>query len=186
MKKWEIRGRRKVYENRIFTMSTLDCFHPEKNVSWDFHVIDTYNWINVIGLTDNDEFILVRQHRLGTNEFSIETPGGVIEEGEDPETCALREFGEETGYAGRSIHLLKTLRVNPAIMGNRISFYYIDGCVKTCAQNLDEAEDIEVLAIPAERVIKMVKDGIIDHSIVLTGLGLYFLSEYNRFGKVIL
>lgn len=186
MKKWEIRGRRRVFENRIFTMNTLNCFHPEKGVSWDFHVIDTFNWINVIGLTDKDEFILVKQHRLGTDELSIETPGGVIEEGEDPETCAIREFIEETGYTGRSIHLLKTLRVNPAIMGNRISFFFIDGCVKTGTQDLDEAEDIEVLVIPVQRLIEMVRAGEIDHSIVLTGLGLYFLSEHNRFGTVML
>ena len=69
-------------------------------------------------------------------------------------------------------------------MGNRISFYFIDGCVKTGAQSLDEAEDIEVLALPASRLIEMVRDGSIDHSIVITGLGLYFLSEYNRFGAV--
>ena len=184
MKKWEVRGENKVFENRIFTVTSKSCFHPEKKVAWDFHVVDTYNWVNVIGLTEEDEFILVRQHRLGTDEFSIETPGGVVEPGEEPEACAVREFSEETGYSGRSIHLLKSLHVNPAIMGNRISFYFIDGCVKTGAQSLDEAEDIEVLALPASRLIEMVRDGSIDHSIVITGLGLYFLSEYNRFGAV--
>lgn len=186
MKKWQVRGTEKVFENPIFTINTKKCYHSGKNVSWDFHVIDTYNWINVIGLTDDDKFVLVRQHRLGTGEISIETPGGVIEAGEDPEACAIREFREETGYTGRSIHLLKSLMVNPAIMSNSISFYFIDGCVRTSPQDLDEAEDIEVLTIPAEQVAEMVRDGRINHSIVVTGLGLYFLSGYNRFRGVVL
>jgi len=184
MKKWEVRGTEKVFENRIFTVTSKNCFHPDKKVSWDFHVVDTFNWVNVIGLTDSDEFVLVKQHRLGTDELSIETPGGVIEPGEEAEACALREFTEESGYTGRSIHLLKSLQVNPAIMGNRISFYFIDGCVKSRAQKLDEAEEIEVLTVPARELVEMVRNGVISHSIVITGLGLYFLSEHNRFGTV--
>lgn len=184
MKKWEVRGTEKVFENRMFSVTTKKCFHPEKNVSWDFHVVDTFDWINVIGLTPDNRFVLVKQHRLGTDEFSIETPGGVVEPGEDPAECAVREFREETGYEGKSVHLLKKLRVNPAIMGNNISFYFIEGCVRTSCQKLDEAEDIEVLLLDAGRVTGMVRDGSISHSIVITGLGLYFLSGHNRFERV--
>ena len=184
--KWNIRGKDKVFENRIFTINNKSCLHPEKGVEWDFSVIDTYNWINVIALTDDDRFVLVRQHRLGNDELSIETPGGVIEEGEEPVDCALREFREETGYGGRSIHLLKSLWVNPAIMSNRISFYFIDGCEKLSEQELDEAEDIEVITPRIDELLVMLKSGAINHSLVITGLGLYFLSEHNRFGRVVI
>ncbi len=184
MKKWEVRGAKKVFENRMFSVTTKNCFHPEKNVSWDFNVVDTFDWVNVIGLTPDNRFVLVRQHRLGTDELSIETPGVVVEPGDDPETCALREFREETGFEGTSVHLLKKIKVNPAIMGNSISFYFIDECVRKTSQKLDEAEDIEVLLVDAERVTEMIRDGSIDHSIVITGLGLYFLSGHNRFKNI--
>lgn len=184
MKKWEVRGTEKVFENRMFSVTTKNCFHPEKKVPWDFHVVDTFDWINVIGLTPDNKFVLVKQHRLGTDELSLETPGGVIEPGEDAALCAVREFREETGYEGSSVHLLKTLQVNPAIMGNHISFYFIDGCVKTGSQKLDQAEDIEVLTLDVDQLAGMVRDGSINHAIVITGLGLYFLSKYNRFGMM--
>ncbi len=186
MIKWKIRDTKKIFENRIFTINSNYSLHPEKGIEWDFYVIDTFNWINVIALTDDDRFVLVKQHRLGNDELSIETPGGVIEEGENPEACALREFREETGYEGRSIHLLKSLWVNPAIMSNKIHFYFIDGCKKSSAQDLDEAEDIEVLTPGLDELLSMTKTGVINHSIVMTGLGLYFLSEHNRFGKVVI
>ncbi|HPS59372.1 MAG TPA: NUDIX hydrolase [Spirochaetota bacterium] len=184
MKKWEVRGTEKVFANRMFSVTTKQCFHPEKKVSWDFHVVDTFDWINVIGLTPDNMFVLVKQHRLGTDELSVETPGGVVEPGEDPAECAIREFREETGFEGSGVHLLKRLRVNPAIMGNNISFYLIEGCVRTSPQELDEAEDIEVLTLDVDQVTGMVRDGSISHSIVITGLGLYFLSKHNRFGRV--
>lgn len=184
MKKWEVRGSKKIFESRIFSITTKNCFHPEKKLSWDFSVVEASDWINVIALTPDDKFVLVRQHRLGTDEFCIETPGGMMEPGEAPEACAIRELREETGFEGTSVHLLKKLKVNPAIMANSISFYFIDGCVKKTSQALDAAEDIEVLLIDAELVPGMIRDGSIDHSIVVTGLGLYFLSAHNRFGNI--
>lgn len=184
MEKWEIRKQKKDYENRIFTMRNLDCLHKTKNMRNDFYVIDTFNWINVVALTTDGRFILVKQHRLGTDEISIETPGGVIDDGESPEECAVRELREETGYTGKSVHLLKSLWVNPAIMSNRISFYFIDGCELSASQELDEAEDIEVATVSVDELSEMIGNGSFNHAIAVTGLSLYFLSHHNRFGEV--
>jgi len=108
----------------------------------------------------------------------------VIDEGEKPEECAVRELREETGYIGKSVHLLKSLRVNPAIMSNNISFYLVEGCEPSAPQDLDEAEDIEVLTVNVDELTAMIADGTFSHSIALNGLGLYFLSSHNRFGKI--
>ncbi len=184
MEKWEIIKGEPVFKNRIFTMRKLDCRLKKKDLDYDFYVIDTFNWINIIALTTDGKFILVKQHRLGTDEISIETPGGVIDEGESPEVCAVRELREETGYTGKSVHLIKSMWVNPAIMSNRISFYFIDGCELTDTQELDDAEDIEVLTVTIDELKAMIRDGSFSHSIAVNGVGLYLLSEYNRFGHV--
>jgi len=184
MEKWEIRERKTDYRNGLFNIRKLDCLHNKKKIQHDFFVIDTYSWINVIALTPDGKFILVKQHRLGTDEISIETPGGVIDDGESPEDCAVRELREETGFAGKSVHLLKSLWVNPAIMSNRINFYLIEDCVLSSTQDLDEAEDIEVITVTADELSEMIGSGSFTHSIAVTGIGLYFLSSHNRFGQV--
>ena len=184
MEKWQIRNQKIDYKNRILTMRNLDCLHNTKNVQNDFYVIDTFNWINVIALTTDGKFILVKQHRLGTDELSIETPGGVIDEGETPEDCAVRELREETGFIGESVHMLKSLWVNPAIMSNRITFYLVEGCEPSASQELDEAEDIEVLTVTMDELTEMITNGTLSHSIALNGLCLYFLSRHNRFGRI--
>ena len=184
MEKWEIQKRKTDYQNSLFNIRKLECLYNKNNVQHDFFVIDTFNWINVIALTPDGKFILVKQHRLGTDEISIETPGGVIDEGESPEACAVRELREETGYTGKSVHLLKSLWVNPAIMSNRINFFLIEDCELSALQELDEAEDIDVITVTADELSGMIRNGEFNHSIAVTGLGLYFLSSHNRFGRV--
>ena len=186
MKKWHINSSEVDYENAILKINRNKCLHPEKGVSHDFFVIDTYNWINVVAITEEGEFILVKQHRLGSDEFTIETPGGVVDPDESTADCARRELAEETGYRGGEVHLLNSSWSNPAIMSNRIDFYLIDNCIKTGEQNLDDAEDIEIITARGEEVIEMIRNGEISHSIAVTALSLYFLSSKNRFGSVVI
>ncbi|KIW02409.1 uncharacterized protein PV09_06228 [Verruconis gallopava] len=44
--------------------------------------------------------LLQKQFRPPINAVTIEVPAGLIDEGETPEQCALRELKEETGYVG--------------------------------------------------------------------------------------
>ncbi|KIW16886.1 hypothetical protein PV08_04076 [Exophiala spinifera] len=44
--------------------------------------------------------LLQKQFRPAVNKVAIEVPSGLIDEGEDPKTTAVRELKEETGYIG--------------------------------------------------------------------------------------
>jgi ADP-ribose pyrophosphatase len=47
--------------------------------------------------TQNGEFLLVRQFRPALERESLELPGGILEPGEEPASCATRELFEEAG-----------------------------------------------------------------------------------------
>ena len=177
MEKWTIQDSKEAYSQRIFTLKDLTCYHPGKDLTHSFMVLNTADWINVIATTPEGEFIMVRQHRLGTDEFTLETPGGIIEQGEPPEQSALRELLEETGFRARGIRLLKRLAVNPAIMNNYIYYFHADNCVRVAGQDLDPAEDIEVVTCTRGQIESMVESGEMDHSLIITGLNLFFAEE---------
>jgi 8-oxo-dGTP diphosphatase len=59
------------------------------------------SYVYVIAFKD-DRFLMVRHARR-----AWEMPGGKLESGEDPETGAVREFREETGYHVHSLKILE-------------------------------------------------------------------------------
>jgi ADP-ribose pyrophosphatase len=48
--------------------------------------------------------LLQKQWRPPVGKVVIEVPAGLIDEGETPEECALRELKEETGYTGQVVN----------------------------------------------------------------------------------
>lgn len=183
MWKWTVKNRRELMGGRIFKILRLECFHPGKEVDHDFYIIESPDWINITALTEDNRFIMVRQHRLGTDECTMETPAGLMEKGEDPLEASKRELLEETGYEAKDLVLLKKLTANPSIMNNSIYFYLATGCRKISDQKLDMAEDIDIILHTPGEVIRMLQDGSINHSIIVTALSLYFLSPFFHEGS---
>lgn len=180
MKRWTVVERDRVFESRVFALDRLTCSHPEKSGHNDFFILDCPDWVNVVARDAAGRYVLVRQHRLGTGEDTLETPAGLIECGEDPVEAARRELLEETGHRAGNIVLMKKLTANPAIMNNSIYFYFAEGCEPVSSQSLDFAEDIEVLLVGEERLRDMLAGGEINHSIIVNALNLYFLWRERR------
>ena len=101
MDKWIRKSEQELFRRRIFSVKDVECYHPAKKVTHKFFTLQSPDWINVVAETVDHRFIMVRQHRLGTDEITLETPGGIVEEGESAETSALRELLEETGVPTR-------------------------------------------------------------------------------------
>ena len=57
---------------------------------FSFLKLDCPDWVNVIALTDEDQVVLVRQYRLGTERITLEIPGGVVDSGEEPAAAAAQ------------------------------------------------------------------------------------------------
>jgi len=70
---------------------------------------------------------------------------------------------------------LGSVNPNPALFTNRCSTFLAIGCELTGELQQDSGEDIEVTLIPWSKVDDHVRDGAIDHSLVITALYLHQL-----------
>ncbi len=155
-----------------------DLYHFSKSGNAkDYTVIETSDWVNIIPVTPDGLIILIKQFRHGREEVVIEIPGGIVENNEDPSEAAKRELLEETGYEGKELVSLGTVIPNPAIQNNRCHIFLASNVLKVSGQSLDPQEAIEIFFATREEVYKMIREGKIDHSLVIDAFCLLMLYE---------
>ncbi len=134
------------------------CRMPNGHIVPAYYVLEYPDWVNMVALTADNQFILVKQYRHGVKQDVLEIPGGVIDPGEDALTAAKREMLEETGYRFDAIEELSALFPNPATANNRTITYLLRGGIKVQEQQLDEQEEIDVVLVSPEELKQLLLD----------------------------
>jgi 8-oxo-dGTP pyrophosphatase MutT (NUDIX family) len=171
--RWVRGGERVLASTRVLDLLSVHFRHPVRGTERDYVVARAPDWVNVVALTPGANLVLVRQFRFGSNDFSLEIPGGVIEAGEDPMAAGVRELSEETGYGGGAVSVMGSVRPNPAIMDNRCHFVLVDGAVPAGPMKWDHDEEIEVSTAPIAEVLAWARSGRITHSLTVAALMLF-------------
>ena len=163
---------------KIFEVHKRKMIRDSDQTEGDFFVIKTNDWVNVLAVTCDQEIILVRQFRYGTEEYSLEPPGGVIEKGEDPILAGQRELLEETGYSGKNPKIIGNVFANSAIMSNRCHFLLLTDAEKSGEVSFDPHEELETVKVPIEKLKDLVKSGDISHSIGVNAI-FHLMMEFK-------
>jgi len=171
--RWETRGSRLVASTPVFEVRAVRLRHPVRGTEREFFTLDSPDWCNVVALTPGGQLVLVNQFRYGSDDFSLEVPGGVIEPGEDPVAAALRELREETGYTGERARLLGRVRPNPAIQSNYCHLVLVEAARHTDGQEWDPDEEIQVSTAPVADVLAWARSGRITHALTLNALFMF-------------
>jgi ADP-ribose pyrophosphatase len=90
--KWTTCSSKYIHKGPWATLRSDKCEMPDGRIVEQYYVLEYPNWANAVALTEDNKIIMVRQYRHAANIVSLEIPGGVIEDGEDPETGMLREL----------------------------------------------------------------------------------------------
>ena len=172
---WKEENREKVFECRVFSIYESSCRSPHNELS-TFTILDAADWAIVMPVLETAEgkkFVMVWQWRHGSQNMSLEFPGGVFEPGENPQDAAIRELREETGYRPGSIRKLGEFSPNPAIMSNKVHFFLAENLMNTGSQDLDADEFVTVELVSVEAVCKGMGKPPYVHALMGSALALY-------------
>ena len=176
---WSIIQENKEYQTPIFNLLKwkMRLESDEADNVGNFYVLEAPEWANVLPITTENEVVLVEQYRYGTQEPTLEIPGGMVDPGETPREAIEREFVEETGYRSDSWSSLGKVSANPAIMTNYAHLYLAENCTFVGIQESegDHHERINVHKIPLEDFLSLVENGTVHHPIVLATVARYLL-----------
>jgi ADP-ribose pyrophosphatase len=170
--------RETLLELRIFDIERRLCRSPLRGSVHDFHVLVGRDWCNIVPLTDDGQVVMIRQFRAGTDEITLEVPGGLVDlEDASPLEAARRELREETGYEAASVEPIGSTHPNPAIQSNTCHSFVARGVRRVGPPCLDATEEIDVVLVPLSEIPARIAAGEITHSLVvvafawLLGLG---------------
>lgn len=165
---------------RVFDVRKDHTRSPASGQEYEFYVIESPDWVNVIPLTPEGQVVCIRQYRHGTEEITLEVPGGVIdpEDGGDPMQAARREMREETGYDSDDLVPLGAVAPNPALQDNRCHMFLARNAQRNGAQALDGAEEIDVTLVDLDEVPALITGGKITHALVV--VAFYLLDQHRR------
>jgi 8-oxo-dGTP pyrophosphatase MutT (NUDIX family) len=151
----------------IFELTRSHQRSPRSGREHSFLRLDCPDWVNVIALTDLGRLILIEQYRHGTDEMTLEIPGGAVDPGESPSSTAARELEEETGYVATELVEIGRVDPNPAFQSNRCWTFLALGCRPDGEIRPDPSEEIEVVLVPLADFTTLIDRGVITHSLVV-------------------
>ena len=135
----------------VFSVSRTLAKSPRTGESHSFYRIDSGDWVNIVPITPGGDVVLVKQYRHGLDDFTVETPGGMVDLGETPMEAAGRELLEETGYRAAEIVPLGGVNPNPALFGNTLHAFLGRDVERVAEVRNESTEETHVEVVsPAE------------------------------------
>jgi ADP-ribose pyrophosphatase len=175
VEEWERVGTERLADYEVFAVRRHTARSPRTGDVHRFHVLDVPECAVVIALTDDGRVVLVEQYRHAVQRVSLEFPAGVMDEGEDAVTAALRELEEETGYCAGQAELLARFDPDPAIQSNAVSVVVARGCTLAGERDQDDGEDVAVRLVAVDDVAELIASGEIRGAPAITAWSLYEL-----------
>lgn len=99
MQPWKTVSRETILQQGAYlTVERHTIALPDGQIIADWPWIITPDYINVVAITTDDQFLCFRQTKYAVTGTSLAPVGGYLEPGEEPLITAQRELKEETGY----------------------------------------------------------------------------------------
>ncbi len=144
--------------------------NPRNDQVFERLVLESVDWVNMVALDRNRRCVMIRQYRFGVGYSTLETPGGMVDPGEDSLTAAKRELLEETGYASNKWSYLGAVEPNPAVHNHLCHHWLAEDVELVQEQDQGEGELIAVELMSEGCVRAAVQSGELKHALALSAL----------------
>jgi ADP-ribose pyrophosphatase len=159
LRPWTIRASSYRVDEPFLRLRSDTVELPDGTVIEGYFVRESRGFAIAVALTPERRVVLVRQYKHGIGQIVLELPAGMIDPGEAPEACAIRELAEETGYTGDPPRLLRSMFADPTSSNAIFHVFLIENAVPTFPQALDATEAIAIETTTIEDLHAAARDG---------------------------
>jgi len=148
----------KIYDGKVIQLQVDEVTLPDGKKA-KRELIKHSGAVAVIPITKDNKIVLVEQYRKPLEKPLVEIPAGKLEIGEEPETAAIRELEEETGYTANNLSLITSFYSSPGFADEIVYIYITDELEKldTPVEG-DEDEFVEVHELTLDEAKQYVEE----------------------------
>jgi len=156
---WKILERRTVLQSgKFLTVEMHTVQLPDGTQIDDWSWVITPDFVNVVLIDENDQFVLFRQGKYAYEGLSLAPVGGLMEPGENPLEAAKRETLEEMGFASENWISLGSAVVD-ANRGCGIAYGFLALDARQIQQpDADDLEEQTMIRLSLEEVEQALED----------------------------
>lgn len=154
----------------VFKVNTTEFSYQAHQA--EFYQIVAPHWVNIIAVHHHC-IVMIRQFRIGIEDYVLELPGGIVDEGESILVAGQRELAEETGYTGDA-QVIGKMHPNPALFTNQLTTILVSNSKQTDIISREIFEDMEIVLVPINDLKTKIAHGEITNALTLASLMQYF------------
>lgn len=165
---YEILKTEKLFEGKVINVKRDEISLPDGNTALR-EIVLRGDATAIVPIDSEGNVILVRQYRHASLGEVLEIPAGMLEEGEDPIECAMRELEEETSFKTDKLTHITTMYPAIGFCTEKIHIYLAKD-LKQGKFNFDPDEFITVEKYPLDEAIELIYKGEIVDSKTIVGI----------------
>jgi len=165
--------KKSIFKGRIIDLS-LETVTLPNGATAELEIITHPGAAAVVPMKDETTVVMIRQYRHAVGGFIYEIPAGKLHPGEDPRECAVREVEEEIGYKVGNLEPLLSFFTTPGFT-NEVIHIFLGKDLQPGTQDLGADEVLEVLEMPIDKAIALIKEGTIRDGKTIIGLQMAYL-----------
>lgn len=160
-----------LYRGKILNLKIDEVVLPDGNHAVR-ELVEHKNGVAILPVKA-DKIIFVRQYRKAIEQVLLEIPAGLVEEGEDAETAAVRELQEEIGLKPTDLQCMGEMLPSPGFCDEVTTLYIASEFIEEARQQ-DDDEFIEVVEMPVKEVREAYLKGKFSDAKTSCALGRFF------------
>lgn len=152
----------------------------------DYLRLESPGYCMIVPLDHEGRIGLVRSYKRGVDAVDAQPPAGVIDEGEDPHTCAERELLEELGCRAEHLHRLGAFVLSGNYFAGKAHFYLATGCQQVVEPHSGDLEEQQIIWLPWEEARHRWSAGeyIQMSSVAALGLAFAAIDQFIKDGEL--
>jgi ADP-ribose pyrophosphatase len=164
----QILSHKTVYRAHAFEIEKLHVRLPDGRER-DYDLVSHNDSVTIIPMDADGNLWFVIQYRMGCECELLELPAGVLNDGEEPESCAAREVREETGFAASKLTHLGSVYLAPGYSSEKNHIFLAENLTES-PLDMDDDEFLKAQKIPAQKAYEMAETGQIQDSKTLAAM----------------